>query len=80
METEELKYKLQEHGWTETRHGHMDRVVGNREVRVRFDGALMEVCVRSKFKQWVIVAQEATRHVQVTRRGKLVVNNKEIVL
>ena len=78
MDAEELRYRLQEHGWAETRHGHFDRVIGNREVRVRFTGPLIEVCIRSQFKQWVIVAREAARHAQVTRRGKIHINNTEV--
>ena len=69
MEREEIKYNLELAGWWEDRHGNMHRLVDNKETRVRFHkDHRITVEFRSRFKQWVIIAEAYDRYVRRHRK------------
>lgn len=72
MEREEIKYRLQKAHWWEDRQGNFHRLVCDKETRVKFHkDHRVTVEIRSRFKQWVIVAEAYDRHVRL--HGKLMI-------
>jgi hypothetical protein len=73
VEREEIKYRLQKAEWWEDRQGNFHRLLHDRETRVKFHkGGFCTVEYHSRFKQWVIVAQEYDRHVRQHGRNLVI--------
>lgn len=76
MTPDELKYRLVARRWQEDRWGRYVKM----DTAIRFKGKvheLVEVCQRSEFGQWVVVAREYARLVQ-PQKGHLKVGRRTI--